>query len=188
MDTQIQQNKINPLIAPGITDNEQDKTVKNNDFTMDNMLYPGLKRIGVIVAEYFNLQLWQLKLKTREAKIRQPRQIAMYFAKEFSNNSLTSIGAFYGGKDHSTVHHAYKVCLNDYKTDHAFRKDIDTLSDLIKHSIKKDMRPAYYLEVDDINKQVHVRTSMHFCFADFKKLSEELEAKDVDDDYKIVML
>ncbi|MBA1324976.1 chromosomal replication initiator protein DnaA [Enterococcus faecium] len=60
------------------------------------------------VAKYYHIQLKDLKGKKRVKSIVVPRQIAMYLARELSDNSLPKIGAEFGGKDHTTVIHAHE--------------------------------------------------------------------------------
>ena len=60
------------------------------------------------VAKYYHIQLKDLKGKKRVKSIVVPRQIAMYLARELTDNSLPKIGADFGGKDHTTVIHAHE--------------------------------------------------------------------------------
>ena len=60
------------------------------------------------VAKYYHIQLKDLKGKKRVKSIVVPRQIAMYLARELTDNSLPKIGAEFGGKDHTTVIHAHE--------------------------------------------------------------------------------
>ena len=60
------------------------------------------------VAKYYHIQLKDLKGKKRVKYIVVPRQIAMYLARELTDNSLPKIGAEFGGKDHTTVIHAHE--------------------------------------------------------------------------------
>ncbi len=76
------------------------------------------------VCDYFNIVPEQLKSKTRKREIVQSRQIAMYFAKNYTKNSLASIGSQIGGKDHATVLHAYKTVNNLMETDKRFKRYI----------------------------------------------------------------
>lgn len=58
------------------------------------------------VAERFNLQASQLKLKSNTRAIAYPRQVAMYLVKELTSASLPEIGRAFGGKHHTTVLHS----------------------------------------------------------------------------------
>jgi chromosomal replication initiator protein len=59
------------------------------------------------VAEEFSLTLQDLKASRRHKNIVLPRQIAMYLSRNLTDLSLPEIGGFFGGKDHTTVLHAY---------------------------------------------------------------------------------
>lgn len=71
-----------------------------------------IDEVQKLVSEYFGLSVDDLKAKTRKKEIVIARQVAMYFAKEFTGFSLKSIGYHFGGRDHSTVIHAIQ-CIND---------------------------------------------------------------------------
>jgi chromosomal replication initiator protein len=58
------------------------------------------------VAERFNLQPAQLKVKSNTQQIAYPRQVAMYLVKELTHASLPEIGRYFGGKHHTTVLHS----------------------------------------------------------------------------------
>lgn len=59
------------------------------------------------VADFFNLTVRELKGKKRTKQIVYPRQIAMYLSRELTSLSLPEIGVYFGGRDHTTVIHAY---------------------------------------------------------------------------------
>jgi len=65
------------------------------------------------VCDFFHLTQNELISKKRIKSILIPRQIAMYLARELTNSSLTSIAESCGGKDHTTVIHAYKKIKNE---------------------------------------------------------------------------
>ncbi len=79
------------------------------------------------VADYFHVSVNDLKGKKRLASIVMPRQIAMYLARELTNNSLPKIGKEFGGKDHTTVIHAYEKIAEKIKIDTDLRKEITDL-------------------------------------------------------------
>jgi chromosomal replication initiator protein len=62
----------------------------------------------------------EIKSKSRKKEIVIPRQMAMYFAKEFTDLSLVMIGT-YLGRDHSTVIHAISSVENMRDTDRKFK-------------------------------------------------------------------
>lgn len=68
------------------------------------------------VAKYFQITVEDLKGKKRTKNIVEPRQYAMYLSRELTNSSLPKIGTEFGGKDHSTVIHAYDKISEAVKT------------------------------------------------------------------------
>ncbi len=81
------------------------------------------------VAERYSLQPAQLKLKSNERKIANPRQIAMYLAKELTDASLPEIGRAFGGKHHTTVLHSVNKIEALRGKDPEMNKLLHTLSD-----------------------------------------------------------
>lgn len=98
-----------------------DKSVKNNknDLTIDH--------IQQIIADYFNLDIESLQSKTRKRNVVQARQLAMFFSKKYTKNSLSTIGSQIGQRDHATVLHACKTVENLIETDRAFKKYVSDL-------------------------------------------------------------
>ncbi|WP_407888352.1 chromosomal replication initiator protein DnaA [Levilactobacillus sp. N40-8-2] len=84
------------------------------------------------VANYFHVSLKDLKGKKRKQAIVMPRQIAMYLSRELTEASLPRIGNEFGGKDHTTVIHAYDKIQDSLKTDAELQKDIDNLKDELR--------------------------------------------------------
>jgi len=83
--------------------------------------------IQKVVCDYFNISPESLKSKTRKREIVQARQITMYFAKNYTKNSLAIIGSIVGGKDHATVLHACRTVQNLIETDKKFKQYIDDI-------------------------------------------------------------
>lgn len=61
------------------------------------------KKIITTVADYYNLTRQQITSKTRTKEVTKARQIAMYLIRKLLDLPYLSIGAEFGGKDHSTV-------------------------------------------------------------------------------------
>ena len=55
--------------------------------------------------------------KKRNKEIVVPRQIAMYLARELTQDSLPQIGRAFGGKDHTTVMHSTEKIDNAIEND-----------------------------------------------------------------------
>ncbi|OGW74816.1 MAG: chromosomal replication initiation protein DnaA [Omnitrophica bacterium RBG_13_46_9] len=111
----------------------------NKDITIDlakevlkEMIIEGEKRVGVDliqkkVAQYFNINLQDMKIKKRTKAVAYPRQIAMYLSRDLTDLSLPEIGRFFGGRDHTTVLHACEKIENDLKKDEKMGWVIDKL-------------------------------------------------------------
>ncbi len=54
------------------------------------------------------MKLSELLGKSRKRSIVRPRQLAMFLAKELTDKSYPEIGELFGGRDHTTVLHAYR--------------------------------------------------------------------------------
>ncbi len=79
------------------------------------------------VASYFKIQVADLKTKNRHKNIILPRQLAMYLSRKLTHHSLPEIGAAFGGKDHTTILHAFKKIDAVANTDLEIKKMIDDL-------------------------------------------------------------
>lgn len=84
-----------------------------------------------VVADYFQISKDLLLSKSRKRDIVLPRQLAMYFAKEYTNATFARIGQEMGGKDHTTVIHAYDTIRDYSKIDKEVKKYIKDLKDRI---------------------------------------------------------
>ncbi len=71
------------------------------------------ERIIEVVADYYNLTIYQLKGNARTSQLALARHIAMYLIRSMLDIPFKKIGQTFGGKDHSTVMSAVeKVELN----------------------------------------------------------------------------
>jgi len=79
-----------------------------------------LDKVLKMVADNFEIKVSDIKSGGRSKVIAFPRHIAMYLSRELTNHSLSEIGEFFGGRDHTTVLHAYgkikKQSTQDNKT------------------------------------------------------------------------
>jgi chromosomal replication initiator protein len=65
-----------------------------------------VERIAERVGGYFQVEPRQLQSRRRYRNVLLPRQVGMYLARQLTALSLEQIGAYFGGRDHSTVLHA----------------------------------------------------------------------------------
>jgi chromosomal replication initiator protein len=67
-----------------------------------------LREIQERTADAFGVSVEALVSSSRAGAVAWPRQIAMYLARELTDHSLPAIGRAFGGRNHTTVLHAYK--------------------------------------------------------------------------------
>ena len=77
-----------------------------------------------IVANSFQLTPSDLKSRKRDKETALARQVAMYLIKQTTNCSLAQIGLELGGREHSTVIHAYQKIANDIDNSPYLRRKI----------------------------------------------------------------
>lgn len=82
-----------------------------------------IENIQQTVAEYYKIRVADLLSKKRSRDIARPRQLAMAFAKEYTNMSLPQIGDRFGGRDHTTVLHACRKVEELLQTDSKIQED-----------------------------------------------------------------
>jgi chromosomal replication initiator protein len=86
------------------------------------------------VAESFNLSEENLCSKKKTQEIAIARQVAMYLARSLTKASLKTIGLEFGGRDHSTVIHAYNLIVDYIKKDLDFKLKVDGIINFLYSS------------------------------------------------------
>ncbi|WP_294376962.1 chromosomal replication initiator protein DnaA [uncultured Clostridium sp.] len=81
-----------------------------------------------VVSSYFNLRVEDLKSQRRTRNVAHPRQIAMYLSRKLTDMSLPKIGEEFGGRDHTTVIHAYEKISENLKTDDSLQHTINDIT------------------------------------------------------------
>ena len=109
---------FNKLVAyTSFTNNELTDAVVEN--TIESILVKNTKVITStlimkVVCKFFNIKVQDMTSNKRSNSVAFPRQIAMYLCRELANLSFPNIGKDFGGRDHSTVLHAYSKISNEY--------------------------------------------------------------------------
>ena len=83
-----------------------------------------ISKIQKKVANYYEITIDELKGKRRVKTIVVPRQIAMYLSRELTDASFPKIGDDFGGKDHTTVIHAFEKITKAIKKDEKMNNEI----------------------------------------------------------------
>ena len=85
------------------------------------------------VAQYFHLTFDDLVGRTRTKNIAMARQVAMYLAREMTSMSLVDIGEVFGGRDHTTVMHAYTRISGEMQEKREIYNYVTELTVKLKH-------------------------------------------------------
>ena len=115
----------------------------NIDLAMDALkdLFPKEKasqvtpiKIQEAVANHFKIKIDDLNSKRRTRNVTVPRQLAMYLCRELTDLSLPKIGELFGGRDHTTVIHAYEKVNRERQEDSRLSALIAEISARINNS------------------------------------------------------
>lgn len=90
-----------------------------------------IKDVLGVVANYYNIEEKILYEKTRRKEVVKPRQVIMYILREDFNTSYPYIGQKLGGRDHTTVIHAYEKIKNDLKSDSLLNQELEQIRALL---------------------------------------------------------
>ena len=85
------------------------------------------------VAAYFGVSVDDLKSQNRSKPIVSARQIAMYLLRDLTELSLPKIGEVFGGRDHTTVLHAYQKMVSQLSEKRQIYYQIQDLTSRIRN-------------------------------------------------------
>lgn len=88
------------------------------------------------VAENYGINVDEMKGKKRNKNIVNARHIAIYIAHEITDYTFIELGNEFGGKDHSSIMHAYNKIKEMVKTDPNLKQIVDLLIKEIKENKK----------------------------------------------------
>lgn len=83
------------------------------------------------VCKKYDISISDIESSKRARAYTLPRQIAMYLCREMTNSSFPKIGECFGGKDHSTVLHAYEKIKKGMDENPALKESVDEMKDII---------------------------------------------------------
>lgn len=99
-------------------------TVKTRTITFEGIIK--------VVAEHYNIKEEELFNKKRTQNIAYPRQIAMYLCRELADLSYPRIGELFGGRDHTTVIHAYEKISKNKNTNLALQSELQEMTNILR--------------------------------------------------------
>ncbi len=97
------------------------------DILSDRQRTITVENIQKVVASFFNIKVSDIKSSKKLKVFAYPRQIAMYLARTLTSASFPEIGNKFGGKDHSTVIHAFRQIEKRMVEDRELKNLLDTL-------------------------------------------------------------
>lgn len=77
-----------------------------------------------MVSEFYGISQADLMKRSRKKEIVRPRQICMYLLREEARSSFPEIGQKLGGRDHSTVIHAYEKINREEQEQEAVKQEL----------------------------------------------------------------
>ena len=116
-------------------------TMNNEEFTtslaadaLKSMIKSSEKEVTISkiqkeVTSYYGITIDELNGRRRVQTIVMPRQIAMYLSRELTDASFPKIGSEFGGKDHTTVMHAFEKIRKLVKEDAQIKKEIQEIKE-----------------------------------------------------------
>ena len=87
-----------------------------------------IPNIQKAVCDYYQVRNSDLLSKKRNRSIARPRQVAMFLSKKMTRHSLPEIGEAFGGRDHTTVLHAFRKVTELSQSDNRMEEDIKHLT------------------------------------------------------------
>ena len=102
-----------------------------NEFKLENEKVISCDFIKETVAKYFSIDKDELAGNKRSNDIAFPRQIATYLCRVSANMSFPQIGTDFGGRDHSTVMHAYNKISKEVKEKNNTKLIVESVKNII---------------------------------------------------------
>jgi chromosomal replication initiator protein len=105
-------------------------------------LYPAARRrptrsvheVQRATCEAFSLSLEELLSASRSQRLSWPRQVAMYLARELTDQTLPAIGREFGGRNHTTVIHACKRTAERIGADREAYAVVSTITERLQEA------------------------------------------------------
>ena len=84
------------------------------------------------VCNYFNIKIGDIKSNKKLKEFVEPRQIAMYLIRNYTELSFPEIGDKFGGKDHSSIIYAVNKVKKNLETNEKLEKILNNIIKMIK--------------------------------------------------------
>lgn len=97
------------------------------EFEMPVPVTPMISHIVRVVARHYERHVNDLYGTRRSAHIVRPRQVAMYLARTLTRHGMPEIGRRMGGRDHTTVLHAFRKITTLLQVDPDLAETVDAI-------------------------------------------------------------
>ena len=101
----------------------QDVTIEKEATTIDDIVDA--------VCKYYKTDKSDLTGKKKNKEIVEPRQMAIYLITELTDLPLTSIGSYFGKRDHTTVMHARDKIANEIKSNNRTKTAMQDIKNMV---------------------------------------------------------
>ena len=110
----------------------QPMSVQMADEALQGFLRPQRREVRIasiqkLVASSYGISVETLKSKSRTQKVVFPRQVAIYLTRELTGVPLVEIGKRFGGRDHTTILHAYGKIAELARTDSSLQERMEKM-------------------------------------------------------------
>ena len=122
------------IFYAGLSDKRADDLELVKEALKDFLDPPGelsMDSITDAVANYFKTAKSELIGKKKSKNVAEPRQVAIYIINDVLSPPLTSIGDFFGGRDHTTIMYARDKISSAIENNPAFARKINDLKNII---------------------------------------------------------
>ncbi len=89
------------------------------------------------ITDFYNISLSDLVKRSRKKEVVRPRQVAMFLLREETKLSFPEIGQKLGGRDHSTVIHAYEKIKKDETSNEPLKNELILIKERVYNSFDK---------------------------------------------------
>lgn len=114
-------------------------TVENTEKILSQLIENNKKTLQVddvfrIISEFYNITKEDLIKKGRKKEISHPRQVMMYLLRQELQTPFSTIGQLLGGRDHTTVLHAYEKIETNKEQSLRLKEELATLRERLYYS------------------------------------------------------
>ncbi|MGC4006412.1 MAG: helix-turn-helix domain-containing protein [Pirellulales bacterium] len=92
---------------------------------------PNIRAMTSLAAKYFGIKVPELLGPTRRRSVVTARNLVIYLARQLGDISLEQLGKHFGGRDHTTVLHGYRVIEERLRSDPELRQAHDDLRKML---------------------------------------------------------